>query len=67
MTGFFTVLLRFAIFFFSVCPMTGLFAFFAFLLFTRFFETFFDFDADFAMEVLPGYGDGISWICWLLT
>jgi hypothetical protein len=47
--------------------MTGLFAFFAFLLFTRFFETFFDFDADFAMEVLPGYGDGISWICWLLT
>lgn len=39
----------------------------AFLLFVRFFGAFFDFDADFAIEVLPGYGDVISWICWLLT
>jgi hypothetical protein len=61
MIGFLTVPLRF----------TAFFAFFlltaAFLLFARFFETFFDFDADFAMDILPGYGVVISWISRIFT
>jgi hypothetical protein len=67
MIGFFTLpffAIFFAIFFaLIVFPTTGFFCFFDALLFA----CFFDFDADFAMENLPGYGVVTSWISRIFT